>query len=95
MSSLVRNKHDSRRRVSIYAATAHSMRATRSRTESGKPSFRRFPMGFALGGLSSRTKRFTTPPSNREHNRGQIGSGIDNTVASKINAFSRREHFQV
>src|SRR5882724_1874932 len=56
-------------------------------TESGKPSFRRFRAGFALGGPVIEDKTFYYAAVEQEHNRGQIGSGIDNTVASTINAF--------
>src|SRR6266404_4348515 len=56
-------------------------------TESGKPSFRRFRTGFALGGPVIKDKTFYYAALEQEHNRGQIGSDIDNTVASTINAF--------
>src|SRR5436853_407444 len=56
-------------------------------TESGKPSFRRFRAGFALGGPVIRDKTFYYAALEQEHNRGQIGSHIDPTVASTINAF--------
>lgn len=56
-------------------------------TEAGKPSFRRFRAGFALGGPIIKDKTFYYAAIEQEHNRGQIGSDIDPTVASTINAF--------
>src|SRR6266704_4144692 len=56
-------------------------------TESGKPSSRRFRAGFALGGPVIKDKAFYYAALEQEHNRGQIGSDIDSTVASTINAF--------
>jgi Carboxypeptidase regulatory-like domain/TonB dependent receptor-like, beta-barrel/TonB-dependent Receptor Plug Domain len=56
-------------------------------TESGKPSFRRFRAGFALGGPVTKDKTFYYAAVEQEHNRGQIGSDIDPAVASTINAF--------
>ncbi len=56
-------------------------------TESGKPSFRRFRAGFALGGPVIKDQTFYYAALEQEHNRGQIGSDIDSTVASTINAF--------
>jgi outer membrane receptor for ferrienterochelin and colicin len=56
-------------------------------TESGKPSFRRFRAGFALGGPVIRDKTFYYAAVEQEHNRGQIGSDIDPTVASTVSAF--------
>jgi outer membrane receptor for ferrienterochelin and colicin len=56
-------------------------------TEVDKPSFRRFRAGFALGGPVIKDKTFYYAAVEQEHNRGQIGSDIDNTVASTINAF--------
>src|SRR5258707_14103250 len=56
-------------------------------TESGKPSFRRFRAGFALSGPVVKDKTFYYAALEQEHNRGQIGSDIDSTVASTINAF--------
>jgi len=56
-------------------------------TESGKPSFRRFRAGVALGGPVVKDKTFYYAAIEQEHNRGQIGSGISPTVASSINAF--------
>jgi outer membrane receptor for ferrienterochelin and colicin len=55
-------------------------------TESGKPSFRRFRAGFALGGPVVKNKTFYYTAVEQEHNRGQIGSDLDPTVASTINA---------
>src|SRR5207245_1525769 len=55
--------------------------------ESGKPSFRRFRTGFALGGPVIKDKTFYYAALEQEHNRGQIGSDNDPTVASSINAF--------
>ncbi len=56
-------------------------------TESGKPSFRRFRAGFALGGPVIKDKTFYYAAVEQEHNRGQIGSDIDLFVASTINGF--------
>ena len=56
-------------------------------TEAGKPSFRRFRAGFALGGPVVKDRTFYYVAVEQEHNRGQIGSDIDPTVASTINAF--------
>ena len=56
-------------------------------TEAGKPSFRRFRAGFALGGPVVKDKTFYYAALEQEHNRGQIGSDIDPTVASSVNAF--------
>jgi carboxypeptidase family protein/TonB-dependent receptor-like protein len=56
-------------------------------TESGKPSFRRFRAGFALGGPIVKDRTFYYAALEQEHNRGQIGSDVDLTVASAINAF--------
>src|SRR5712671_4963477 len=56
-------------------------------TESGKPSFRRFRAGLALGGPIVKDRTFYYAALEQEHNRGQIGSDIDPTVASTINAF--------
>jgi hypothetical protein len=54
-------------------------------TEPGKPSFRRFRAGFALGGPIVKDKTFYYIAVEQEHNRGQIGSDIDSSVASAIN----------
>jgi len=56
-------------------------------TEPGKPSFRRFRAGFALGGPISKGRTFYYAAAEQEHNRGQIGSEIDPAVASTINSF--------
>ena len=56
-------------------------------TEPDKPSFRRFRTGFALGGPVIKDKTFYYAAIEQEHNRGQIGSDIDPTVASNLNAF--------
>ena len=56
-------------------------------TESGKPSFRRFRAGFALGGPIIKDKTFYYAAAEQEHNRGQIGSDIDPAVGSSINSF--------
>src|SRR5882724_3596704 len=56
-------------------------------TERGKPSFRRFRAGFALGGPIVKGRDFYYAAVEQEHNRGQIGSDIDPTVASTINSF--------
>src|SRR5258707_12453610 len=56
-------------------------------TEPGKPSFRRFRAGFALGGPFIKDKTFYYAAVEQEHNRGQIGSDINPAAASTINAF--------
>lgn len=53
----------------------------------GKPSFRRFRTGFALGGPIVKGRTFYYVATEQEHNRGQIGSDIDPSVASTINSF--------
>jgi hypothetical protein len=55
--------------------------------EPGKPSFRRFREGFALGGPIVKGRTFYYAAVEQEHNRGQIGSDIDPAVASTINSF--------
>src|SRR5436309_5886587 len=55
-------------------------------TESGKPSFRRFRAGFALGGPIVKGRTFYYTAVEQEHNRGQTGSDIDPAVASTINS---------
>jgi TonB-dependent Receptor Plug Domain len=56
-------------------------------TASGKPSFRRFRTGFALGGPLVKDRTFYYAAVEQEHNRGERGSDIDPTVASTINGF--------
>ncbi len=55
-------------------------------TEPTKPSFRRFRVGFALSGPIVKNKTFYYAAVEQEHNRGQIGSDIEPTVASTINS---------
>jgi hypothetical protein len=55
--------------------------------EAGKPSFRRFRAGFALGGPIVKGRTFYYAAVEQEHNRGEIGSDIDPTVASTISSF--------
>jgi carboxypeptidase family protein/TonB-dependent receptor-like protein len=55
--------------------------------ESGKPSFRRFRAGFALGGPIVKDRTFYYAALEQEHSRGQSGSDIDPAVASTINSF--------
>jgi hypothetical protein len=55
-------------------------------TEAGKPSFRQFRAGFALGGPVVKGRTFYYAAIEQEHNRGQNGSEIDPNVASAINA---------
>ena len=62
-------------------------------TESGKPSFRRFRAGFALGGPIIKNKTFYYVAAEQEHNRGQIGSDIDPAVSSTINSFLAAGNF--
>ncbi len=56
-------------------------------TEPGKPSFRRFRVGFALGGPIVKGRTFYYAAVEQEHNRGQRGSDIDPAVAWTINSF--------
>jgi hypothetical protein len=56
-------------------------------TESGKPYFRRFRAGFALGGPLVKDRTFYYVAAEQEHNRGQIGSDIAPDVAAAINSF--------
>jgi len=53
----------------------------------GKPSFRRFRAGAALGGPIVKDRTFYYAAAEQEHNRGQAGSDIDPAVASSINTF--------
>jgi hypothetical protein len=62
-------------------------------TEPGKPSFRRFRAGFALGGPIVKNKTFYYAAAEEEHNRGQIGSDIGPVVASAINTFLAAGNF--
>jgi hypothetical protein len=55
--------------------------------EPGKPSFRRFRAGFALGGPVIKDRTFYYAAVEQERNRGQNGSDIDPAVASAINSF--------
>ncbi len=54
--------------------------------EAGKPSFRRFRAGAALGGPIIKGRTFYYAAIEQEHNRGQNGSDIDPSVAAAINA---------
>ncbi len=56
-------------------------------TESGKPSFRRYRAGFALGGPLVKDRTFYYVAAEQEHNRGQSGSDINPAAASALNAF--------
>ena len=56
-------------------------------SESGKPYFRRFRAGFALGGPLVKDRTFFYLAAEQEHNRGQIGSDIAPEVATAINSF--------
>ena len=62
-------------------------------TESGKPSFRHFRAGLAVGGPAVKDKTFYYAAAEQEHSRGQIGSDIDPAAASAINAFLDRGAF--
>ncbi len=55
--------------------------------EPGKPSFRRYRAGFALGGPAIKDRTFYYVAIEQEHNRGQNGSDIDPAAASAINSF--------
>ena len=55
--------------------------------EPGKPSFRRYRAGFALGGPAIKDRTFYYVAIEQEHNRGQSGSDIASAAASAINSF--------
>jgi hypothetical protein len=55
--------------------------------EPGKPSFRRYRAGLALGGPIVKDRTFYYVAAEQEHNRGQNGSDIGPGVASAINSF--------
>ena len=55
-------------------------------SEIGKPSFKRFRAGLALGGPIVKGQTFYYAAAEQEHARGQIGSDIDLSVASPINS---------
>jgi hypothetical protein len=55
--------------------------------EPGKPSFRRFRAGIALGGPIVKDRTFYYAAIEQEHNRGQNGSDINPAAASAINSF--------
>jgi Carboxypeptidase regulatory-like domain/TonB dependent receptor-like, beta-barrel/TonB-dependent Receptor Plug Domain len=55
-------------------------------TEPGKPLFRHFREGFALGGPIVRSQTFYYAAVEQEHNTGQIGSDIDPSVAATISS---------
>jgi outer membrane receptor protein involved in Fe transport len=54
-------------------------------TEPGKPSFRRYRAGLALGGPLVKDRTFYYVAAEQEHNRGQSGSEIDPATSSAIN----------
>jgi hypothetical protein len=56
-------------------------------TDPGKPSFRRFRAGAALGGPIAKDRTFYYAAAEQEHSRGQAGSDIDPAVVSSINTF--------
>ncbi len=53
----------------------------------GKPSFRRFRGGAALGGPVAKDRTFYYAAAEQEHNRGEAGSDIDPTLVSSVNTF--------
>jgi hypothetical protein len=55
--------------------------------EPGKPAFRRYRAGLALGGPLVKDRTFFYAATEQEHNRGQSGSDIDPAAASAINSF--------
>jgi hypothetical protein len=55
--------------------------------EPGKPAFRRYRAGVAVGGRIVKDRTFYYVAAEQEHNRGQNGSEIDPAVASGINSF--------
>jgi hypothetical protein len=56
-------------------------------TEPGKPAFRRYRAGVALGGPIVKDRTFYYVAAEQEHNRGQSGSEIDAAVAAGIISF--------
>jgi carboxypeptidase family protein/TonB-dependent receptor-like protein len=56
-------------------------------TDPGKPNFRRFREGFALGGPVIKNRTFYYVAAEQEHNRGQNGTDINAQVSSTINQF--------
>jgi hypothetical protein len=54
--------------------------------EPGKPSFRRYREGLAIGGPARKDKTFYYAAVEQEHNRGQGGSEIDPAAAAAINS---------
>jgi hypothetical protein len=54
--------------------------------ESGKPAFRRYRAGVAVGGPIVKDRTFYYVAAEQEHNRGQNGSEIDPAAASAINS---------
>jgi hypothetical protein len=60
-------------------------------SEPGKPSFRRFRAGVALGGPIVKNRTFYYAAAEQEHNRGQIGSGIDPSLASIVSSAGRHQ----
>ncbi len=53
----------------------------------GKPSFRRYRAGLAIGGPLIKDRTFYYAAAEQEHNRGQGGSDIDPAVSSALNSF--------
>ena len=56
-------------------------------SDPGKPSFRRYREGFAIGGPAIKDKTFYYAAVEQEHNRGQSGSQVDPAAAGAINSF--------
>lgn len=52
-----------------------------------KPRFRRLRTGFSLGGPIRKNRLFYYAALEQEHNRGQVGSDLDPSVVSAVNAF--------
>src|SRR6267154_1410117 len=56
-------------------------------TDPGKPSFRRFRVGAALGGPIVKDRTFYYAAAEQEHNRGEAAADINPVVISSINTF--------
>ena len=56
-------------------------------SDPGRPSFRRFRAGAALGGRIVKDRTFYYAAAEQEHNRGQASSDISPAVVSSINPF--------
>jgi outer membrane receptor for ferrienterochelin and colicin len=62
-------------------------------TTPGNPAFRRYRIGSSIGGPIIKNRAFFHAAIEQESNRGQIGSDIDPSLASAINAFLAKGSF--